>query len=448
MPKRKTRTTVRIAGFFALSFAVVSLVVGFATWRFTGNALQDALDDRLRDELIALQHADEQEGRPALIFDIVAFDAIPGPGRYLLNDAKGKRLAGRIMVNELPDPIGDTSVRTKDGETEPARSVRVRLEDGSTLAVVGETASMRATELTLLAIAAGGFGLVIVIGVAGGILSGRALHRRLSMVDGTARAIMEGDLTSRMPLGPDNDEFDQLSTTLNQMLDHIGRLMDSLRHVSADIAHDLRSPLSRLRAKLETGLDAKSPAEQRKSIAEALTRMDEILSLFTTILRISEVEAGGLKQWFEPVSLGPLVTDIVEGYVPAAQDSDHQLELVRPASDARIKGNENLLGQVASNLIENALHHTPSGSRIEVSVTKKAEGGVELVVRDNGPGVPASQHALVLRRFGRGEASRTTPGHGLGLTLVHSIARVHGAAFALEDAGPGLMVRIVFPTEE
>ena len=301
MSERRTRATARIAGLYALSFAIVSLLVGAATWQFTGNALRHLLDERLRDELVALQHADEREGRAALIADIVAFDAIPGNGRYLLEDPTGRRIAGRVSITRLPDTIGDTSLRTANGSVEPARALRLSLRDGSTLAVVGETASVRRTEATLLVIAAAGFGVVIMIGVVGGILSGRALHRRLSLVHGTARAIIEGDLTRRMPVSPANDEFDQLSATLNQMLDHIGRLMASLRHVSADIAHDLRKPLSRLRAKLETALQVSEPALQNDAIADAIERMDEILGLFATMLRISEIESGGIRQWFKPV---------------------------------------------------------------------------------------------------------------------------------------------------
>ncbi|MGD9810911.1 MAG: sensor histidine kinase [Sphingobium sp.] len=443
MPERRTRTAIRIAGFYVVSFAIVSLVVGAATWRLTGNAFRHTLDDRLRDELVALEHADEREGREALIADIVAFDAIPGNGRYLLNSPDGKRLAGRASITRLPEDIGDTMLRATDGHFEPARVVRMTLQDGSTLAVIGETAAMDRTERTLLLIAAAGFGLVIVIGVLGGILSGRTLHRRLSLVDGTAQAIIKGDLTRRMPISAANDEFDQLSATLNQMLDHIGRLMASLRHVSADIAHDLRSPLTRLRAKLETALHSKEAEAQSEAIADALERMDEILNLFATMLRISEVEAGGIKQWFKPVALAPLIGEIVENYGPSAQDSGHRLEIGQ-LDDLTVKGSEDLIGQIIANLIENGLRHTPAGSRIIVALAQTHEGAAELSVADDGPGIHESQHALALQRFGRGEASRSRPGHGLGLAMVQSIATAHGAALILGDARPGLAVKVIF----
>jgi len=447
MPERRTRATARIAGLYALSFAMVSLLVGAATWQFTGNTLRHLLDERLRDELVALQHADVHEGRAALIADIVAFDALPGNGRYLLEDPKGRRIAGRVSITRLPETIGDTSLRTPNGGAEPARVLRLSLRDGSTLAVVGETASMERTEATLLVIAAGGFGLVILIGVVGGILSGRALHRRLSLVHGTARAIIEGDLTRRMPIGPANDEFDQLSATLNQMLDHIGRLMSSLRHVSADIAHDLRKPLSRLRAKLETALQLKAPMLQSDAIADAIERMDEILGLFATMLRISEIESGGIRQWFKPVELAPLLAEIVDNYQPVAQDSGHQLQLRSADTDTDliINGSEDLLGQAIVNLIENSLQHSPPGTHIAVVLARTPEGAIDIMVKDDGPGIPAEHHAHVLERFGRGEASRTTPGYGLGLPLVQSIVQAHGGALTLEDGAPGLIVRLSFP---
>ena len=445
MPERRTRATARIAGLYALSFAIVSLLVGAATWQFTGNALRHLLDERLRDELVALQHADEREGRAALIADIVAFDAIPGNGRYLLEDPTGRRIAGRVSITRLPDTIGDTSLRTANGSVEPARALRLSLRDGSTLAVVGETASVRRTEATLLVIAAAGFGVVIMIGVVGGILSGRALHRRLSLVHGTARAIIEGDLTRRMPVSPANDEFDQLSATLNQMLDHIGRLMASLRHVSADIAHDLRKPLSRLRAKLETALQVSEPALQNDAIANAIQRMDEILGLFATMLRISEIESGVPKQWFKPVTLAPLLTEIIENYQPLAQDSGHYLQLQITDENAVINGSEDLLGQAIVNLIENGLQHTPPGTHIALALARASEGVIAIIVKDDGPGIPTEQHARVLERFGRGEASRTMPGYGLGLPLIRSIVQAHGGALRLHEDAPGLVVQLIFP---
>ena len=445
MSERRTRATARIAGLYALSFAIVSLLVGAATWQFTGHALRHLLDERLRDELVALQHADEREGRAALIADIVAFDAIPGNGRYLLEDPTGRRIAGRVSITRLPDTIGDTSLRTANGSVEPARALRLSLRDGSTLAVVGETASVRRTEATLLVIAAAGFGVVIMIGVVGGILSGRALHRRLSLVHGTARAIIEGDLTRRMPVSPANDEFDQLSATLNQMLDHIGRLMASLRHVSADIAHDLRKPLSRLRAKLETALQVSEPALQNDAIADAIERMDEILGLFATMLRISEIESGGPKQWFKPVALPPLLTELIENYQPVAQDSGHHLQLQIADENAVVNGSEDLLGQAIVNLIENGLQHTPPGTHITLTLARTPEGAIVIIAKDDGPGIPAEQHAQVLERFGRGEASRTMPGYGLGLPLVRSIVQAHGGALRLHDDAPGLVVLLNFP---
>jgi len=445
MSERRTRATARIAGLYALSFAIVSLLVGAATWQFTGNALRHLLDERLRDELVALQHADEREGRAALIADIVAFDAIPGNGRYLLEDPTGRRIAGRVSITRLPDTIGDTSLRTANGSVEPARALRLSLRDGSTLAVVGETASVRRTEATLLVIAAAGFGVVIMIGVVGGILSGRALHRRLSLVHGTARAIIEGDLTRRMPVSPANDEFDQLSATLNQMLDHIGRLMASLRHVSADIAHDLRKPLSRLRAKLETALQVSEPALQNDAIANAIERMDEILGLFATMLRISEIESGVPKQWFKPVTLAPLLTEIIENYQPVAQDSGHYLQLQITDENAVVNGSEDLLGQAIVNLIENGLQHTPPGTHIALALARASEGVIAIIVKDDGPGIPTEQHARVLERFGRGEASRTMPGYGLGLPLIRSIVQAHGGALRLHEDAPGLVVQLIFP---
>ena len=247
-----------------------------------------------------------------------------------------------------------------------------------------------------------------------------------------------------MPIRRRNDEFDHLSTTLNQMLDHIARLMNSLRHISADIAHDLRHPLARVRGKLERALHSEDAAEQRAAIVDALERMDDALDLFATILRISEVEAGGLKQWFKPVALAPLVVEITAEFETAALEGGQKLT-VGHLAEATVHGSEELIGQALANLIENCLKHCPPGTSVGLDLTAAADGTTELTVRDNGPGIPASQHALVLERFGRAEASRTKTGYGLGLTMVQSIAVAHGASLLLDDAGPGLIVRLIFP---
>jgi signal transduction histidine kinase len=445
MRRPARRTAYRIAGFYALSFAIASLLLGSVIWSFASRTLQRSLDDRLQNELATLRGAAAREGRSALIADIIARDLVPGAGGYVLIGRDGKRVAGK--VDAAPKGLGFTKVRLglAEGSSMPGRSVAALLPNGEMLAVIGEADSLERIETTLLVLAGVGFSLMIVIGVGGGFLIGHSIHRRLNAVDEAARAIIEGNLARRMPIGPTDDEFDRLSDTLNRMLDHISQLMDSLRHVSDDIAHDLRTPLARLRATLEAASDADDSADRESRVEEALDRVDGLMALFSTILRISEIERGAIRARFAPVRLDLLASDLIETYAPAAADGGRS---ILSHIDAAIvtPGDEGLIGQAIANLMENAIKHTPVGTRMEIAVTTM-QGRPTLTVRDNGPGIPADDHGLVLRRFGRREASRSSEGHGLGLTLVAAVATTHRAELILADARPGLAVSLVFPPE-
>ena len=446
MPRPGASTAFRIAALYGFSFAAASLLLGAVTWSFASRSLRQTLDDRLRGELTTLLRAGAREGQAALIADIGARDAVPGEGGYLLLDRRGRRIAGRV-VTTLPRPgLTDVTLRAADGATLPGRAATVRLPSGETLAVVGEARSLARIERTLLLISGAGLALMVAIGVGGGFLIGHAIRRRLAIVDATARAIIDGDFSRRMPVDQRDDEFGRLSATLNRMLDHIAQLMDSLRHVSDDIAHDLRSPLARLRATLEATAEAGDVRALHEGIGAAIVRVDGVIGLFGTILRISEVESGGVRGHFEPVPLDLLAAEIVESYEPATCDGGRTI-VATTAGAVDIVGDRGLLGQAIVNLIENAIRHTPPGTHIAVDARTRSDGRTMLSIADDGPGIPPREHAAVLRRFGRGDASRTTAGHGLGLTLVAAIAAAHRAELRLEDATPGLVVRLVFPAK-
>lgn len=227
------------------------------------------------------------------------------------------------------------------------------------------------------------------------------------------------------------------------MLDRIAGLIANLRQVSADIAHDLRTPLSGLRTHLET-LRLEQDEGARTALAEsAIVRADELLALFNALLRISEVEEGGLQKAFAPLDLSTLVADLGETLRPLVEDSGRQFD-VAVAAGLHINGDRELVAQALINLVENAQRHTPMGSRIGLAVLASGDA-VAMQVRDNGLGIPAADRQRVLKRFVRLEASRSTPGHGLGLSLVAAIARAHGGRLTLEDAGPGLIATLTVP---
>jgi signal transduction histidine kinase len=445
MRKSPRRTAYRISGFYALSFAIASFLLGAGIWSFASHTLRHGLDDRLQSELSTLRGAAAREGRAALIADIIARDLVPSGGGYLLIGRDGKRIAGKVDAEPLGLGFTDVRLGGRDGAPVTGRSAALRLPGGETLAVVGEMASLERVERTLLVIAGAGFGLMVAIGVAGGFLIGHSIHRRLSAVDEAARAIIDGNLGRRMPIGGSDDEFDRLSDTLNRMLDHIGQLMDSLRHVSDDIAHDLRTPLARLRVTLEAASEADDADDRSRRLAEALHRVDGLMALFSAILRISEIERGAVRGRFATMRLDLLTTDLIEIYAPAAIDGGRVITAAIETG-VTISGDEGLIGQAIANLVENAIKHTPEGTQIRVAVARR-DSRSEIEVRDDGPGVPNADHGLVLRRFGRREASRSSEGYGLGLTLVAAVAATHRAELKLADAHPGLAVTLLFPPE-
>ena len=277
--------------------------------------------------------------------------------------------------------------------------------------------------------------LTLGLGVVGGLFMTRNMLRRVDAVNRTSEHIMNGDLSQRVPLTGAGDEFDQLSANLNAMLDQIERLMAGMRQVTDNIAHDLRTPLARLRARLEVTLLEKPDAQRygealRQTIAEA----DTLLGTFNALLSIAEAEAGSRRETHSLVRLDEIARSVAELYEPVAEERG--LALVTAVDDAiAVRGDRHLLSQAIANLLDNALKYTPTGS---VRLTARADGDwARLEVADTGPGVPAASRDAVLDRFVRLEGSRSTPGNGLGLSLVRAVARTHGGNLRLEDARPG-----------
>jgi signal transduction histidine kinase len=246
-----------------------------------------------------------------------------------------------------------------------------------------------------------------------------------------------------MPIGPRKDEFDRLAATLNRMLDRIEGLLENLRQVSSDIAHDLRTPLSRLRNHLERG--AMDAHDSKALIPDAVTQLDEVLSLFDAILRVAEVESGEARRYFAPVDMTALLTELAESYAAAFEDGGRTL-LWSFEPGLEVVGDRELLAQAAANLLENAQRHTPGGTIVRMTATT-CGNVVSVQVADNGPGVPNADLSKVTKRFARLEASRNTPGHGLGLSLVSAVARLHGGHLVLSNCQPGLSARITVPLD-
>jgi signal transduction histidine kinase len=276
--------------------------------------------------------------------------------------------------------------------------------------------------------------------VGGAIMSGR-LVRKIETVSATARNIIQGDLTQRVPVAQVGDEFDRLSLSVNAMLDRIETLMGDLRQVTTDIAHDLRTPLTRLGQRLEYAARSDAdPQVLRQSLDAARRDVDDILAMFAALLRIAEVESGARKAAFSRVDLGEVVDTVAEVYRVAAEEKGQDLQH-RIDPDVIATGDRDLLVQLFANLVENAIRHCPEGSKIEL-VASRQGSAVEVAVSDNGPGIPAEMRAKVLQRFVRLENSRTSPGYGLGLSLAAAIANLHDAPLSIADNSPGLRVAV------
>ena len=315
----------------------------------------------------------------------------------------------------------------------------IRLAVGDDLAMIREInkAFFDALGWVLLA--------VILLSLAGGPLLSLGFLGKVDAVTRTADAIISGHLGQRIPLRGTNDEFDRLSTALNRMLDHITNLMESVRQVSNDIAHDLRTPLTRLRLKLETvrALVESNPTH-RIPIEAAIAETDEILDTFSALLRIAQIEAGSRRAGFCELDLSEVFENIADAFRAAAEAEDKVL-IANIQPDIRILGDRELLTQMLANLIENAIRHTPKNSRIEMTLTRTPSQIIGSVA-DDGPGVPANEREHIFRRLYRLDRSRTTPGSGLGLALVAAVAGLHGAGLSVSDNMPGLKITMKFGT--
>jgi signal transduction histidine kinase len=306
----------------------------------------------------------------------------------------------------------------------------------------------RLTQRRILVTLSWVFAGALILALVGGMLVSRSFLRRADVIVKTCRVIMAGNFATRIPVRGTQDELDRLSETINAMLDRIAALMSNVTQVTNDIAHDLRTPVTHLRHRLERARERAVTTEDYDNALEAaIAASDDILALFAALLRIAQIEAGARRAAFAPVDLAALLAHLRELFAPVAEDAGHRLEFTLE-QPLQISGDRELLTQLFSNLIENAIIHTPPGTR--VSVVLKHEGHDALVrVSDNGPGVPPEEHQKLFQRFYRREASRTRPGFGLGLALVSAIADLHGARLKIETVQPrGFATALLLPVTQ
>ena len=439
-PRVLRTASFRFAALYLMLFTASALVLGGVVFWMTHAMLTQQLKTRVENALDHLSDEFATGGLPDLVAHAVEYGRGPGALAFLVQSPQGARLAGEIPV--VGAQRGWMRVTAVDqGEQKSLMTFAEELPGGVVVAVGDDVRRIHQAEAAVLQAFAWGVSVTIVLGVAGGIWLSQLFLYRVDAISRTAEAIIDGDLTQRVPLRGTGDDLDRLAETLNRMLDRMSKLLESVRQASNNIAHDLRTPLSRLGQRLEEArTQARSAADHQRALDAAKTEVEALLGTFAALLRIAEVEAGAQRAAFRKVDLSAIATTVAEAFAPSAEETGYALT-AEVAAGIVIHGDRELLTQMLVNLVENALRHTPLGTRVRLLLGIRA-GRVMLMVEDNGPGVPEAERGLVLRRFYRLDHSRSTPGSGLGLSLVAAVAELHGAELLLEDAGPGL--RVVF----
>ncbi|HEY8016049.1 MAG TPA: ATP-binding protein [Dongiaceae bacterium] len=439
----------RLALLYLVLFTASVLVIFAVIYWTTADYMSRALDLSVETEFASLADIERSSGPGALVDALSHRSSMPvGGSTYaLLLDPSGAKLAGNLAarpphIGWLDLPMPKDSEGAEEGDKMRAKGLV--LPDGYFLLVGQSAYQLRETDEVIVRAFGWGILVTVILGLIGGVLMSTGMLRRVESIRVTAQAIVAGDLAQRIPTRGTGDDFDLLSASLNEMLDRIHALMDGLRQVSTDIAHDLRTPLTRLRQRLEVARGRPATAEEyRQLIDTVIGDTDEILKTFAAMLRVAEIEAGTARARFAPVDLSALLKAIVELYAALAEDQEQSLD-GRIEHGLVVRGDRELLTQMFVNLVENALRHTPPGTRIEVTAELVA-GRPVAVVADSGPGIPPAERDKVFRRFYRLDASRATAGSGLGLSLVAAIAELHHVSVELTDNRPGLRAALRFP---
>lgn len=453
-------TTFRLTAVFILIFIIFSvLLLGLISYQ-SSVQIQRQQAEEIDREVARLQRIDQRQGFRAVILAVELLSRQPGPGIYYLGDLIGQRVVGN--VDQLPPGVienpGVYSFEyerqrpfDEEGETAAPGNAVVRslvLDSGLVLVVGRDVVERRGFTAIIFTGFMWGVVGILVFSLVAGLLTALRVLRRIDTISSTANKIMSGNLSERVPVTRRKDEFDGLATSLNQMLDRIEQLMQGLKEVSDNVAHDLKTPLTRMRNKAESALkEGTDPEKQREALETTIAESDRLIKTFNALLMIARAEAGTPSGALADTDLSAVVEDVAELYGPVAEEAGLAFE-TSVTEGIRLRANRELIGQALVNLIENALKYLERGAgeggRITIGVRQQA-GRVLIEVADNGPGIPAEDRERVLQRFVRLEKSRTEPGSGLGLSLVAAVARLHKGEFRIEDNAPGVRAVIDLP---
>jgi len=455
------RLTLAYMGAFGVAAA---LIVGFIAWR-ANDLLTNKVVETLQAEVVGLREQFQAGGAERLAAIIAQRSSEPAAGLYLLVDVTGRKVAGnldRVPVELEGRRAGGVFAYVRGGAEPPARVPRAAVGvplpvPGGLMLIVGRDIE----DLSRFARTMGQIGLwsivlLAALGIGAGLAVSRSVLKRIEAITEASRTIMGGDLSKRLPLAGTGDELDRLSDSLNAMLARIEELIVALREVSDNIAHDLKTPLTRLRSRAEAALrEPDGAAAYRDGLVKTIEEADELIKTFNSLLLIARLEAGAVAESMGPADPASIIGDVTELYEPVAEEAGLTLE-VSAAPGLSVNVNRELVSQAVANLVDNAIKYSsgPAGqpapqgvARPKVTVSlARAGDAVEITVADHGPGIPAQDRERALQRFVRLEKSRSAPGSGLGLSLVAAVARLHGGSIRLEDNAPGLRAVLTLPS--
>jgi signal transduction histidine kinase len=463
LPRLFRTTTFRLTLLFLAVFASAASAFLAYIYVATAGEVNDRADSQVRREMAALERVYQSGGVAALNQAVIERSSLDRPMLYLLMTPAGVPISGSIGASPVPHFAGKPQwasfTLTEPGPggqslRQPARGLEERLSGGERLFVGADIGESEAYVRKIIHALWGAGTLMVILGLSGGLLISRDSSRNAAALTGVIDRARGGDLGARARVRGTGDEYDELAVGLNDMLDRLARSIAGLRHAGDAIAHDLRSPLTRLRARLEAAIieaDA-GRTDPRDALHQALEDTDGVLRTFAAVLAIARLEsapdAPG-KTLFDPSDMARAVAEL---YEPLAEDKgvDFQIETAR---GLKVEGNQEFIAQAVANLLDNAAKYTPPGGAIMLRTRRRASGDVEISVTDTGPGVAPADRARVVERFVRLENSRNQPGAGLGLSLVAAVARAHRGGLeldegpgAVEGSGPGLRVALVFPS--
>jgi signal transduction histidine kinase len=444
------RTTgFRLATLFLAMFGIVSvLLFGYLYIEITGFEMERV------DNWLIREHAELARQAPADLAARFERQSLHDPRLErpsALFDANGKHLAGGYQGDFPAVPYFNRpfSIRLAlNGKHPPGRCIAMQIPDRRTTLLCENIRGLDHFDEELLRALLSAAVAMLMVGLVGAVIVGVGSVRRLDTVTASIQEIVAGNLSRRLPTRASNDEFDRLVRVVNGMLDEIERLMHEVKGVCDAIAHDLRTPLTRLMAGLERAQRrARSEEDHRHAIDKAIIEIGGILRTFNALLRISEIESGMRREMFGPVDLAAVARDVVEFYEPAAEDKEIVLRyLGAPGQPFVMQGDPSLLFEALANLVENAVKFAPRNGHVQVEL-KRDDAGLHLTVSDDGPGIVPEERQAVLRRFYRGEASRHTPGSGLGLSLAFAVVGMHGMSMRFNDVPSGCAVEFLLASD-